>query len=220
MTPLDPAAEARIFALERPDPALMKVYLVRAFGAALGFVLLAALVAFKFGHADVVVKLLGELASRGVLPLAVGGLYLGGYVIAAVAFFVRFKTLHYRFDHDGVAQKWGLLFRRESFLAYARIQDVKVSQGFVERAFGLGTVRIQTAGADKGAEESIEGLREHELVGEFLKARTRGGKVGVQPGARPAGVAAKLAPERDPLHVLGEIRDEVRALRGLVERRR
>lgn len=212
MRHLDPAQEARVHAIERPDPALMKVYLVRALGAAVGFMFVAALLGLKFGHA-LLAEGVGELAQRGILPAAIAVLYAGGYVVAATVFFVRYKTLRYRFDQDGVAQKWGLLFRRESFLAYARIQDVKVSQGFVERAFGLGTVRIQTAGADKGAEETIEGLVEHELVGDFLKARTRG----ATPRRAPA--AVKRLPERDPIHVLGEIRDEVRALRGALEKK-
>jgi uncharacterized membrane protein YdbT with pleckstrin-like domain len=40
--------------------------------------------------------------------------------------YIRFKTLRYRFDDEGVAMSWGLLFHREIYLTYRRVQDIHV----------------------------------------------------------------------------------------------
>jgi uncharacterized membrane protein YdbT with pleckstrin-like domain len=211
VSPDQDLTEARIFAIKGPEPALMRVYFLRAFVGAFGFIFLGSLVALKLGH-GAVAGLVESLAKTGELPVVLGGVYAGAYAVSLLVFFIRYRTLRYRFDQDGVAQGRGLLFRRESFLAYARIQDVSVSQGFVERAFGIGTVRIQTASGAKGAEESLEGLRDFALVRDFLKARMRGQK----PARKPAPRAA-AAPE---FVVLAEIRDELRALRSAAVARR
>ena len=47
-------------------------------------------------------------------------------------------TLRYRFDKEGVAVSHGLLWRRESYLTYARIQDIHVSRNIFERWLGIG----------------------------------------------------------------------------------
>ena len=71
--------------------------------------------------------------------------------------FVRFKTLRYEFDDEGVAMSWGLLFRREVYLTYRRIQDIHVTRNILERWMGLAKVPIQTASGTSGATMKIEG---------------------------------------------------------------
>src|SRR5262245_11026817 len=51
--------------------------------------------------------------------------------------YFRYQTLRYRFDDDGVHASWGLLFRREVSLTYARIQDIHLRRGLIERWLGL-----------------------------------------------------------------------------------
>src|SRR2546423_14035372 len=67
--------------------------------------------------------------------------------------FFRFHTLRYRFDAEGIHMKVGLLFRKEINLTYARIQDIHLRSGVIQRWFGLASVEIQT-----GAELVIEGF--------------------------------------------------------------
>ncbi|MCZ6643108.1 MAG: PH domain-containing protein, partial [Gammaproteobacteria bacterium] len=62
-----------------------------------------------------------------------------------VPLFVRFKTLRYEFGDEGVAMSWGLLFRREVYLTYRRVQDIHVTRNILERWMGLAKVPIQTA---------------------------------------------------------------------------
>jgi hypothetical protein len=55
---------------------------------------------------------------------------LGSFVLGPLFFillipaYFRYHTLRYRFDDEGVSARWGILFRKEIHLTYARIQDI------------------------------------------------------------------------------------------------
>ena len=151
------------------------------------------------------------------------------YAIAsAVAFpvtmpylYFRFRTLRYRFDNEGLAVSYGLLWRRESYLTYARIQDIHVTSGFVQRWLGLADLHIQTASGSATAEMTIEGLLEFEEMRDYLYTRMRGFK---DPAAKriaspePAGQGA-IAAASDPelLALLRGITEELRGARAAIE---
>ncbi len=99
-----------------------------------------------------------------------------GFPIAALYFYFRFKTLRYDFDDEGVSMHWGILFRREISLTYARIQDIHLISNALERWLGLARVQIQTASGSSVAEITIEGLSNFEAVRDFLYARMRRSK--------------------------------------------
>ncbi|HPR64714.1 MAG TPA: PH domain-containing protein [Thermoanaerobaculia bacterium] len=108
-------------------------------------------------------------------------LYLIYSLLSNVAFpfvfvplYFHYITLRYRFDQEGVAVSYGILWRKESYLTYSRIQDIHVSRNIFERWLGLGTVKIQTASGSSSAEESIVGVREFDEIRNFLYARMRG----------------------------------------------
>jgi putative membrane protein len=125
----------------------------------------------------------------------------------------RFLTLRYRFDREGVAVSYGLLWRRESYLTFARIQDIHVTRNIFERWLGLGTVQIQTASGSARAEESIVGVREFNEIRNFLYARMRGHELELS--------AESTSTQPAPLdEILKGIRDELRAVRELMEARR
>ncbi|MBK7585329.1 MAG: PH domain-containing protein [Myxococcales bacterium] len=125
-------------------------------------------------------------------------------------FYFRYHTLRYRFDAEGVAMSWGVFWRREIYLTYARVQDIHLSRGLFERWFGLATIQLQTAAGSSGAEMSIEGLAEYETVRDFLYSRMRGASHREEP---------QPATEDSAELLLGEIRDELRALRQTLEAR-
>src|SRR6188768_961877 len=52
----------------------------------------------------------------------------------------RYHTMRYKFTDEGIAMRWGILFRREVIVNYARIQDIHLRSNIVERWFGLGRV--------------------------------------------------------------------------------
>ncbi|HUP42161.1 MAG TPA: PH domain-containing protein [Thermoanaerobaculia bacterium] len=177
--------DERVFALERPDPALLRYYLVSSLltGPALPF----------------------------VLPYR----------------YFRYHTLRYRFDGEGIAMRWGILFRKEINLTYARIQDIHLSSNVVERWLGLARIEIQTASGSAKAEMTIEGILELEELRDFLYSRMRGTRDAADTAARPpaaarpapaagsavsAGPGAEASPEL--ASVLREVAGELRALRS------
>jgi len=59
--------------------------------------------------------------------------------------YFRYHTLRYVVEDEGITMRWGILFRREVSLTYARIQDIHLNSNFVERWLGLAKVQVQTA---------------------------------------------------------------------------
>lgn len=131
----------------------------------------------------------------------------------------RYQTLRYRFDEQGIHMQWGLLFRREINLTYARIQDIHLRSGVIQRWLGLADLMVQTASGASGPEMTIEGFREHHALRDFLYSRMRGLRAGHVAHATDG--TAAVAPASEELHaLLRDIRDELRAARHALERRR
>ncbi len=139
-----------------------------------------------------------------------------------LGFYLRYRTLKYRFDDKGVSMSVGVLFRKEVYLTYRRIQDIHVKRNLFHRWLGLSEVAIQTASGAAGAEMTIEGLRDPEGLREYLYTRMRGAtdpaaeQAATAPDARNAGEgrANDDAPD-EALVLLREIRDELRAVRQM-----
>lgn len=147
-------------------------------------------------------------------------------LMAGPAFFIpllylyfRFHSMQYLFDAEGISMRWGILFRREITLTYARIQDIHLTSNLVERWLRLARIQIQTASASSSAEMTIEGLHEFEEVRDFLYSKMRGVRApgggrstpeeaGGDPEA-PAGLAAALR----------EVASELRGVREALEKR-
>lgn len=168
-----------IFAIERPDAALMTYYV------------------------------LASLAAGPFFPFVLLPLYF------------RYHTMRYRFSDEGVSMRWGILFRREINLTFARIQDIHLTSNFVERWLGLARIQIQTASGSARAEMTIEGLPQYGPLRDFLYSRMRGAK-GI---ATPSGAAdssrdrSAPGPSAEVAAVLREAVGELRAIRSALERR-
>jgi membrane protein YdbS with pleckstrin-like domain len=141
--------------------------------------------------------------------------------------YFRYHTLRYRFDDEGVTMRWGVLFRREISLTYARIQDIHLTSNIVERWLGLAKIQIQTASGSAGAEMTIEGLREFQQIRDFLYSRMRGTREQSRHPARAPSVApdaaapASLSPTdvAELTATLRAVTDELRALRAALPAR-
>lgn len=140
---------------------------------------------------------------------ALGSLLLGpAFFVALIPLYFRYHTLRYEIDEEGITARWGILFRREVLLTYARIQDIHLTSNLVERWLGLAKVKVQTASGSASAEMTIEGMPQYDAIRDFLYGRMRGAKV------RPAERVAEGGPGPDDLaEALREIAGEVRALR-------
>ena len=125
--------------------------------------------------------------------------------ITFIPLLFKYETLHYRFDESGVAMSWGLLFRRETYLTYKRIQDIHLTRNIIQRWLGLATVSIQTASGSATPEIGIEWILAADLLRDFLYAKMRGVKGEPEPSA-----ASEIAAEPDEaLGLLREIRDSL-----------
>ncbi|MBM3845283.1 MAG: PH domain-containing protein [Verrucomicrobia bacterium] len=143
------------------------------------------------------------------------------FPILIIPNFFRYHTLRYRFDNEGVSMRWGVLFRREVSLNYARIQDIHLQSNFVERWLGLGRVLVQTASGSSAAEMTIEGLVEFEKVRDFLYARMRGARERSSPLAGShGGVEATSVDAMALTAALQQAALELRNLRESIERSR
>jgi len=146
----------------------------------------------------------------------------GPGIIASLPYlYFRYHTLRYRFDAEGIHMKVGILFRRELNLTYARIQDIHVRSGILQRWLGLANVQIQTASGSSGPELVIEGFREFEAIRDFLYTRMRGYQTHPSTKAEPSVSALVGGPagETESLSLLTGIRDELRRTRELLESR-
>ena len=154
--------------------------------------------------------------------LVVALLTLAAFPITFTALYIKFRTLRYRFDDEGVWRRQGLLWRHEVNVAYRRIQDIHLTNGLIQRWLGLATVSIQTAAGSATPEITIEGVLEAEALRDYLYTRMRGVRDGT-PGTGPAKSSAEstthnAATGDDALVLLTDIRDSLRRLEARLER--
>jgi hypothetical protein len=169
--------EQEIFALERPHPSLLKLYLIRS-----------------------------VLSGPAI-------------ILALPILFFRYHTLRYRFDDEGIHARRGILFRREVNLADARIQDIHLTSGVIQRWFGLADVQIQTASGSAGPELVVEGFKGYEGIRDFLYTRMRGYRKPGAPAAVPPLPGTAPADPGEIATALRALTDELRATRAALEAR-
>ncbi len=121
-------------------------------------------------------------------------------------FWFRYLTLEYKFDEEGIAVRWGILFRRETIITYRRIQDIHLTRNLIQRWLGISTVSIQTAAASAMPEIQIEGVIEAEALRDYLYQQMRGakGEIETEEGAETDDALVHLQAIRDHLAVLAE----------------
>ena len=149
------------------------------------------------------------------------------FPIVILVLYFRYHTMRYRFTEEGVSMKWGILFRKEINLTFARIQDIHLTSNFVERWLGLARIQIQTASGSAKAEMTIEGVPQFQALRDFLYSRMRGaggGSAAVTPTAsstsRPAvGHIHDTDAVRELVTTLREATAELRAIRMSIEAR-
>lgn len=133
----------------------------------------------------------------------------------------RYHTMRYKFTDEGISMSWGILFRREIIINYARIQDIHLRSNVVERWLGLAKILVQTASGSSGAEMTLEGLKEFEVVRDFLYSKMRGVKDPTHPRAvaPPATHATAGGHDAELAAALREVAQELRATRLALENR-
>ena len=131
------------------------------------------------------------------------------FPIFFIARMCKYWTLRYTFDDEGIAMKWGVLWRREIHLTYRRIQDIHLTRNVLQRWMNLANVSLQTAGGSATPEMVIEGAPNPEVLRDVLYGRMRGG-VSVTEAAAQQSEASNAEGDRsarEAVALLTEIRD-------------
>ena len=137
-----------------------------------------------------------------------------GLVLFPIVFlplYFKYQTLRYKFDEEGISASWGVLFKREIYLTYRRIQDIHVTRNVFERWFGIGRLEIQTASGSSSAELVLEGMEHYEAVRDFLYGQMRG-SLGPVSSSGDDDVA-----DRDVTSILNQIQAELEGARKALE---
>ena len=130
------------------------------------------------------------------------------FPVTILILYFRYHTMRYLFSEEGIRMSWGVLFRHEVLLNYARIQDIHLRSNAVERALGLARIEIQTASGSSASVMTLEGLTDPERMRDFLYSRMRGA------------TEAKHHTEEGLAAAMHEVALELRAVRQALEKRK
>ena len=140
----------------------------------------AAVVGAGFSIASLIVTLaMGGI--RWVPMLVMGaGIVITGFLLWLTIVWPRweYNKASWRLDELGLQIRRGVIWRHQISIPKARVQHADVSQGPLQRQFGLGTLTVHTAGT-QNASVPIEGLA-HETAIEMrdtLVAQRKSGHV-------------------------------------------
>ncbi|PSQ11392.1 hypothetical protein BRC93_05655 [Halobacteriales archaeon QS_5_70_15] len=90
-------------------------------------------------------------------PILGPAVFLFLLVLGAVLAVLRYRSWSYEVREDSLYLERGVITHTRTVVPYVRIQHVDASRGPVERALGLATAVVYTAGS-RGADVSIPGL--------------------------------------------------------------
>lgn len=211
--PGGPAASARSF---RPAEGFLR-YLKFYFW--FGLVLIDGLILIGWIVLAVASPLAGALLALPALALATVP-----DVIAYVAIHLRYDTTWYLISDRSLRIRRGIWLLHETTITYENIQNIRVTQGPLERAFGIGSVLVETAGggaanpqgggqtvAHRGLIEGVDNALEIRdlILGHLRKTNTAG--LGDEPAlnARASGASSWTF---EQLAILRDIRAAAQAL--------
>ena len=139
-------------------------------------------------------------------------LTLAAFPVTMIVLYIKYRTMRFRFDQEGIWKRQGLLWRHETNVAYRRIQDIHLTSGIIQRWLGLATVSIQTAAGSSTAEVTIDGVLEAEALRDYLYTKMRGVRDGAHGAAHTPEVASAGDAHDETLALLTDIRDSLRQL--------
>ena len=146
--------------------------------------------------------------------LAVTVVVMGLILVWIPAFY---RSLEYEICSDSVKMRKGVIWKRRVTIPFPKITNVDVTQGPLQRAFNLGTIHIQTAGAGGAqgarAEVIFMGVRDLEGVKERIMERVKDYM------SSRSGEAKEKVVEVSDSEVLGRMLEELSAIREILEKK-
>ncbi|MBT4482192.1 MAG: PH domain-containing protein [Candidatus Latescibacteria bacterium] len=101
-------------------------------------------------------------------------------IMALIALWIPafFKTLEYCIESEAVKLNRGVFWKKRITVPFNKITNVDVSQGPLQRMFGLGTIHVQTAGAGgaQGAQAELRmtGVKDFDGLKDVIMGGVRG----------------------------------------------
>jgi membrane protein YdbS with pleckstrin-like domain len=146
-------------------------------------------------------------------------------VLAYIAIHLRYDTTWYVLGARSLRIRRGIWVIRETTITYENVQNIKVTQGPLQRFFGIANVLVQTAGGGASHEGGhggasgmhcglIEGVDDAEHIRDLILARVRGSTTTGLGDEREPAYPGGLHWSGGHLQILEEIRDAARALAG------
>lgn len=96
-------------------------------------------------------------------PLAPALVIIGGIVLTWWWPTLSYRHLRFGVDETGIAIESGVIWRSRIALPRVRIQHTDVSQGPLERRYGIGTLKMYTAGS-RHTQIELPGLRHEDAI--------------------------------------------------------
>ena len=149
-----PSVESESIVSRKPSPAFI-TYLLFQFSLVVIIVFVATLLV------SVGIVIAAEnawvLLGTALVVLLLGSLALIGYL----AIYLRYDTTWYVFSDRSMRLRRGIWVIRESTITFENVQNVKVTQGPLQRYFGIANVVVETAGGGGAAAEAGAGMSMH-----------------------------------------------------------
>jgi membrane protein YdbS with pleckstrin-like domain len=141
----------------KPSPAFISYLKIQLWAAILfGLVLLLVLTLTIIIAAENAWVLIGT----GILA----GLFFVAAMIGYIAIHLRYDTTWYVFTDRSMRLRRGIWIIRESTITFENVQNVKVTQGPLQRFFGIANVVVETAGGGGAHGEHGTGLSHAGLI--------------------------------------------------------
>lgn len=104
-------------------------------------------------------------------------------ILIAIAIFTvvyeyfYYKLYRYDFGAEQIMVRKGVIARETGYAKYNRLQNIYVTQGIMDRIFGIYDVHFETAGETSNTYSHVHGLMKNEAdkLLEFLNSRTKTG---------------------------------------------
>jgi membrane protein YdbS with pleckstrin-like domain len=113
-----------------------------------GLVVIDGLIFFAWLAVAIALPIAGFILALPALALAVLP-----DIVAYIAIHLRYDTTWYLVSNRSMRIRRGIWILHETTITYENIQNIRVSQGPIERAFGIGNVLVETAGGGSGNAE-------------------------------------------------------------------
>lgn len=140
------------------------------------------------------------------------------WIVGAILIVPYYRSLRYEIHEDEVIVHVGIVTKSVKHVPYRTVTNIVINRGILDRLFGLGTLKIQTAGmsGQTGAEETLVGLINVQEVYDLVATELRRFRAGMSPTGADVDTARESAPASQPGE-LAAILAEVKAIRATLQ---